>query len=253
MMPLGTDEQIVRYLLDEMNGEERSALEEHLSREPSFFEVIASAEDDMIMRYVRGDLEIRLLPRFTEVYLNSPSKRARVEQARSLQQAVRDTARSRKPGLFSRLFAAKSPGFRVAMLSAAAILVLIAVLWPWWRNRPFSQQPSLQDTSQLRVSLSPGLVRGGAGVQISLPSGTRQVQFELTLPKQATDESYRVILKTPEKPDVWSGLAVHKRLTATVRIPANLLVAGDYTLELQGRGADTSGEDIAIYYLRVMK
>ena len=63
MMPLGTDEQIVRYLLDEMNGEERSALEEHLSREPSFFEVIASAEDDMIMRYVRGDLEIRLLPR----------------------------------------------------------------------------------------------------------------------------------------------------------------------------------------------
>ena len=250
-MPLDTDEQIVRYLLDEMNGEERSALEEHLSREPAFFEVIASAEDDMIMRYVRGDLESRLLPRFREVYLNSPGKRVRVEQARSLQQAVRDAARSRKPGLFSQLFAA-SPGFRVAMLSAAAVLVLIAVLWPWWRNQPLSQQPPLHDISQLRVSLSPGLVRGGAGVQITLPSGTRQVQFELTLPKQATDDSYRVILKTPEKPDVWSGLAVRKGLTAIVRVPANLLAAGDYTLELQGR-TDTSGEGIAIYYLRVMK
>ncbi len=251
-MPLETDEQIVRYLLDEMNEEERSALEEHLSREPSFFEVIASAEDDMIMRYVRGDLESRLLPRFRDVYLNSPSKRARVEQARSLQQAVRDAARSRKPGLFSQLFAAKSPGFRVAMLSAAAVLVLMAVLWPLWRNPPLSQQPPLQDISQLRVSLSPGLVRGNAGVQITLPSRTRQVQFELTLPKQATDDSYRVILKTPEKPDVWSGLAVRKGLTATVRVPANLLAAGDYTLELQGR-TDTSGEGIAIYYLRVMK
>jgi len=252
-MPLDTDEQIVRYLLDEMTGEERSALEEHLSREPAFFEIIASAEDDMIMRYVRGDLESRLLPRFREVYLNSPNKRARVEQARSLQQAVRDAARSRKPGLFSQLFAAKSLGFRVAMLSAAAVLVLMAVLWPLWRNPPLSQQPPLQDISQLRVSLSPGLVRGNAGVQITLPSGTRQVQFELTLPKQATDDSYRVILKTPEKPDVWSGLAVRKGLTATVRVPANLLAAGDYTLELQGRGAGTSGEGIAIYYLRVMK
>jgi len=81
-------EQIVRYLLDEMNQIERTQMEERLVRDPSFFETIAAAEDDLIMQYLRGNLGRELLPRFTEVYMESPARRARVESARVLRDAV---------------------------------------------------------------------------------------------------------------------------------------------------------------------
>ncbi len=51
------EEQIVRYLLDQMGQEERSRMDERLSCDVAFFDLAASVEDDMIMRYVRHDLE----------------------------------------------------------------------------------------------------------------------------------------------------------------------------------------------------
>lgn len=241
------DDQIVRYLLHQMEAEERSGLEDRLVREPSFFEVIAATEDDMIMRYVRGDLDTRLLPRFEEIYLHSSSKRARVEQARLFQQAVRDAARTEKPSLLAQWFASPASRLRLVVYSAAlAAVILSAVLLPRWISYPSPQPP--QRLSSLRVSLDPGRVRSGAGVQIHLPAGTKQVEFQLALPPSASGESYRALLQTPERPQIWNGPAARKGQAVVVTVPADRLAAGDYTLELQVNDAG-----VADYYFRVLQ
>jgi hypothetical protein len=243
------EEQIVRYLLDEMNTEERSSLEDRLAQDPAVFEAIAATEDDVIMRYLRGDLDARLLPRFEEVYLHSPAKRARVEQARMLQQAVRDAGCSQRGSLSARWFALPASRLRLALLSAGlGVVVIAAVLLPRLPDRtPAPLMP--QNSSLLRVSLEPGLVRGSPGVQITPPPAIKQVQFKLTLPRQATDESYRAVLQTPERPELWKGLITRKEDVAILTIPANLLAAGDYMFLVQ---RTTAGQEtVAAYYFRV--
>jgi hypothetical protein len=200
----------------------------------------------MIMKYVRGDLEARLLSRFEAIYLHSPNKRLRVDQARLFQQAVRDATRTEKPSALAQWFASPASRLRFALYSAALVAVILAiVVLPRWQQ-PI--QRVLENPSPFAVSLSPGLVRGGTGVQIALPAGTRQVQFELALPQSVADEHYRVILGTPERPKVWSGTAARKGKAAVTTVPADLLGAGDYTLELQVNGAG-----VADYYFRIPK
>jgi len=253
-MPIETDEQILRYLLDEMNEEERSTLDEQLSREPFFFEVISAAEDDMIMKYVCGDLDRRLLTRFTEIYLNSPSKRVRVEEARIWQQAVHETARSREATASSRLRHPKKWKRRISLFSAAAVLIMLAVVLSLWKNHPSLQQVALQNTAPLRFSLTSGLVRGSTGVEITLPPGTRRVQFELTLSESVHSDNNRIVLKTIERSEVWTGSAVRSGPIVIVIIPANVLEAGDYTLELHAQDTSIGNEEgSAVYYFRVMK
>src|SRR5215813_1089146 len=98
VIPTGkTEEQIIRYLLDESRPEERLQLEERLVSDSSFFDVISSVEDDLIIGYIRGELPEPLLLRFSEVYLNNPVKLARIEAARALRTAVQEVSRTRRP------------------------------------------------------------------------------------------------------------------------------------------------------------
>ena len=248
-MPPATDEQIIRYLLDDMTAEERSSVEDHLSHDPSFFEQVSATEDDMIMRYVRGDLEERLLPRFTEVYLNSPARCARIDQARLLQQAARNASQSRKPGSLAFIPGPRRLVFAIA--SVAAVVALIVFLLPIWKNHSVSQQQPSNDYTQISFALEPGLVRGGGGALLALPPGARQVEFRLALPDSASDRSYRAALETPERPALWSDVVARQGTTIIAAVPADKLQPGDYTLKLLSTGA--GGEEVATYYFRVAK
>jgi hypothetical protein len=129
---------------------------------------------------------------------------------------------------------------------ALAAVIVCAIVLPRWTGH-LGDQP-LQNPLSLRVSLEPGLVRGGGGVQITLPAATRQVQFELALPQSATDETYHAVLETPERPQVWNGMATREGKAAIITIPSDLLAAGDYTIDLE-----VAGNRVANYYFRVLK
>ena len=244
MPPSENEDQIVRYLLDELDAEERARLEERLFREPSFFEHVASVEDDLIMQYVRGDLDGRLVSRFNEVYLSSPARRARVESARVLQQAVLDNAAKRSTAVSTKR------GIRISWLAAAvvAVIVLLAVLWPLWKKH--SPGPGPDAGTEVAFSLEPGLVRSGGGVSISVPQVDR-VRFTLALANATARKNYRAILGTPERPNAWSGVAVMKGSHLVTVMPADVLSRGDYNLQLQANDGGGKWEDVAVYYFRV--
>jgi hypothetical protein len=245
--PAKSEEVIVRYLLADVSEEESSQMEERLVHDPSFFDVVASVEDDLIMQFVRGDLESSKLSRFNEVYMNSPAKRARVESARAWRQAVRDAAGTRSPR------AVNSGWLRFATLAAAAVVIIVAVLW--WSPRKHPVPPPLATPAQFTEKISyasfalePGLTRSQGGTQISLPPGTTEVHFELAVANASAHKSYTAVLGTPERPAAWTSSVSAKDGSLLAVVPAKVLRPGDYTLELRaGR------EDVATYAFRVAK
>lgn len=246
--PPESEETIVRYLLDEMPAPERDKFEERFSQEPAFLETVSATEDDLIMQYVCGRLDARLSARFEEIYMQAPARRARVEAARALREAVQDASASSA----ERQRPVSSAIWRVALLAAAAMIVLAILVVPLWKRGPVTHNPIHSIGRQVAIALEPGQVRAGGGAQLSVPSDAQQVRFELAWPASATEEKYRVTLGTPEHPSVWSGAAVRQGPSLIATAPANILVSGDYSIELQaGRGE--AWEEVAAYYFRVVR
>jgi len=243
--PGESEERIVRYLFDEMGEEERSRLEEQLFHDPSFFERVHTVEDDLILRFVRGDLDSQLASRFTEVYMNEPTKRARVESARVWRQAAGEIAAS------SKLKPAFAFWLRFSAAVAAVVAILFILLSPLLRKKPVQQfVQTSEKTSYASFQLEPGLTRSRGGqLEINVSPGTDVVLLELALPDSAgRGETYHVVLGTPEHPAAWNGAASAKGAVAVASVPAKVLKAGDYTLELQ-----VDGKDVGTYSFRVAK
>jgi hypothetical protein len=236
-----SDEQIIGYLLDELAADDRQQIEERLFREPAFFERVSAVEDDLIMQYVRGDLQGDLLHRFTEVYLGSEAKRKRVDSAQALQQAVREIGKTQAK------VAPRSWRLRLAL--SAAAMVLLAVMWPLLRRPAPGSGHASPQAPEVAFSLDPGLVRGSGGVSIRVPMGTR-VRFHLALPDGSTSTSYHAIVGTPEHQNIWNGVATVEGSGLVTVVPADVLNPGDYTLQLE---ATVSGipENVSTYYFRV--
>jgi len=247
-LPAENEERIVRYLLDEMGEEERLRREDRLFHEPEFFELVHSVEDELILKFVRGDLESQPASRFSEVYMNEPAKRARVESARAWRQAAGEVAAASKFSPAGRLW------FRLSIYATAAVVLFaVLVLLQLQRKQPlqqFVQTSKTPSASFVTFVLEPGLTRsaGGGGVEIKVPPGTNLVRLELALPYPGKAETYHVVVGTPERPAMWDGAASPNNAMVVVNMPAKVLLAGDYTLELQA-----NGKEVATYSFRVAK
>jgi hypothetical protein len=240
-IPRNLRDQIVRYLLGEVDDVERNNFDERLISMPEFSDTIASIEDELIMQYVRGDLDPRLVPRFNEIYLSSPAKLARVKNAQALGRAVREVSAERVP------HTARSLQTRVSIAAVAAVVTLMAVLWPIWRRSP-SDHGKPGKTSYVSFSLEPGITRSSEGAQIALPRDIDEVHFELAVPHAAALPTYDAVLGTPERPGAWKGVAASQNGHLIVAVPVKVLSAGDYALELQ-----RSGKEVMTFYFRVAK
>jgi len=245
-----SDQEIIRYLLNEMEEQELSMMEEQVIQDAAFFDLVAAVEDEMIMQYVRGDMQGRLKTRFEQVYLGSTERRARVESARELRAAVREVAASRRPG---RGFWPPMPRLRLQLIFAVLIVGVAAIVWPLWKSGFFGGkgQPLVQVQQTVAISLSPGLLRSGAGVQISMPRGTSQLEFHLAVAGLPVYESYQVVLGTPERPGVFTGPAAPKGSLMIATVPCTALTAGDYTLQLQGVASSGDPKPIGTYFFRL--
>lgn len=247
------DQEIVRYLLDEMEDEERSMMEQSLVQDTAFFEIVAAVEDEMIMKYVRGEIQGRFKARFEQVYLGSPERRARVDSARELRDAVREIAASRQK---SRGFWNFFPVFRMRWaLASLAIAICVFSLVPmlkngWVHEKKAAVQPVQQ---QFAIFLKPGRLRSGGGEQITVPHGIEQLHFSLSISGLPAYDRYQIVVGTPEHPRLFTGMAFRQGSSMTANVPAAQLAAGDYTLELLGVVPDGAGQPIETYFFRLAK
>src|SRR5215468_6969917 len=81
---ISSDQTIIKYLLNDLSGEEQARFEEAYLSDESLFEQVKALEEELIEDYVKEDLSARERDLFEHHYLASNQRRARVETARQL-------------------------------------------------------------------------------------------------------------------------------------------------------------------------
>jgi anti-sigma factor RsiW len=265
---------VQQYLLGLLPAERLSALEERLLTDEAFFNELLIAEDELIDRYLAGQVYGAERESFESHFLQPPERRKKLRFARTLRRCVaakgagevevavesseekREAARpfERRPTFLSTL-RARSPAFTGSM-AAAALLLLLVGSWVWMSSMRPSREPRRIPAVTL-VTLSPGLARGGGEVtKVKVGADSEEVQFRLRL---EGDEyrSYSAALLSAEG----STVMTDERLipepsdggeAVVFHAPARALPPGDYQLKLKGVNADGTSESVGSYPFRVL-
>jgi hypothetical protein len=87
------DEDLMRrFLIGEVEPDERARIEELFMRDPEYFEALCAVEEEMILSHVRGDLPERWRAPFEAHVLASPAGRRKVEDTGALLQVLAKSA-----------------------------------------------------------------------------------------------------------------------------------------------------------------
>lgn len=146
-----------RFLLGDVSAPERAQIEDRFLASDDFHQELLIAEDDLIDAYARGELPATERARFEQHYLSSPTRRARLEFARTLHQTISATPPSvvpaRTPGraispwraLFGGLFV-RRPALGFTMAAAALLCVVLGGLWLFEEKAPPRPAPQIAQT-----------------------------------------------------------------------------------------------------------
>ncbi len=262
---------VQQYLLGLLPPERLPALEERLLTDEAFFNELLIAEEELIDRYLAGQVYGAEREGFESHFLLPPERRKKLRFARTLRRCVaakgavevevaaespekkREAARpfERRPTFLSTL-RGRSPALTASM-AAAALLLLLVGSWVWLSGT----WPRREPHRILAVTLSPGLTRGGGEVtKVKVGADSEEVQFRLRL---EGDEyrSYSAALLSAEG----STVLTNERLSpepsdggeaVVFRAPPRVLPPGDYQLKLTGINADGTSESVGSYPFRVL-
>ncbi|HEU0185448.1 MAG TPA: hypothetical protein VFS27_09040, partial [Blastocatellia bacterium] len=132
----GSDQAIIRYLLNELSDDDQARFEEAYFSDGRLFEQVRALEEDLIDDYVKGGLSGDQRRRFESHYLASGQRRARIETSRqmvelcSLNAPAQTAPGKRVEALFSslrrRLHFLDSWRLAPVLGAASAVLLLLA-------------------------------------------------------------------------------------------------------------------------------
>jgi pyruvate/2-oxoglutarate dehydrogenase complex dihydrolipoamide acyltransferase (E2) component len=276
MTPLNGDLQpkIEDYLLGRLARAEQSRIESLLFEDDEVFEAIRAAEDDLIDRYLAGELSSADKEAFERKFAASPSRQERIAIARTVSRALTpEAARAAEvataPARRAWLPSAKRLSLPAGAGLAAALIVAIV-----WLGRLTTrvdqvgpQQPAVQPMSSASTVTTeappaPALfllrrveLRRGEGrlPVLRIAEGTAAIRLRAELEAPMTTSRHAVALRRVEGSIVWRGWAQQDadRRTVTVTVPARVLEAGDYVLSLTA--PESPPEDAAEYLFRVSR
>lgn len=126
MSESGEQLKLRRYLLNELDEDERALIEERFFVDEEYFERLSMAEENLFQDYADGALDAGDRAKFEKYFLLSEENRQKVKFARALRDVVREEKKARdvkkKPSFFESLTAFLS----VRSLAAVLILAVIA-------------------------------------------------------------------------------------------------------------------------------
>jgi hypothetical protein len=147
------DELAVRFLLDQLSEEDRSAIEERFFKDDTVFEDLEIVEEELIERYLDNRLKVNDRESFEKLIAKSPRLRERLAFARILTSKVDES----KPAVvidpkptsswWERLLGSailQRPAYRMALVAALLIVVLGGVAWMVRQSRLENQRLEAQ-------------------------------------------------------------------------------------------------------------
>jgi hypothetical protein len=270
MAALGTDlrAKIEAYLLGRLPDDEQTRIEALLFEDDDVFEAIKDAEDDLIDRYLAGELVPADREAFERTFATSASRQQRIALARLLSQGVASGGPVPEPAppagieprhrRLARASATRRAGIAAAAALAAALVVGFA--WRTWFATPGDQRPSSGETMRSSggsVATLPldriALRRSDGSIpRLRVPEGTTVIHLEPELEAPIRGARYEVTLRRVEGHVAWQGTvpADDGQRRLTVVVPARLVGPGDYVLRVAVPGSPP--EDSAEYPFRLV-
>jgi hypothetical protein len=288
---LDKDRVVIRYLLGDLSDEEQAGLEEKYFGDDEFFEQVLVVEDELIDGYVRGELSAHERELFEKRFSLSEKHHQRLAFARLLNKSqtpatAAETNRTPVPEPISwwrsafALLRAQNPILQFAPLALLLLIALALFSIVRWRQQsgpsqslaqqqenreqpPANMRPhhNSQGRPPATLLLVPGSVRSvGAANTLSIPTDAEQATVQVILEEDAY-KLYRAEIKRVEghavpllkDGEVESQATDSGERVIVLKIPAQLLTAGDYQLRLGGIIAGQKTETIADYNFRVVR
>jgi hypothetical protein len=257
---LDQEQMMFRYLLeaDKLPAQEVERFEDEYFGDDETFALLLAAEDELIDRYLRGELGARDREGFEGHFLRSTRRRQKVENAKAMRRVIPELAASKRPGpepgstrqsfvsmISFRLYGQKF--LSGAALAMAALLIVVAgmsVLRIRRSNQAVEQARKEQAVLERQVAdarkesglLAERLQRANdqlanlAGGQDESPASSAPIaRFSLNLDTGSRSGGETMKLVIPSKVDV-----------ARLRILLSTSEYGNYQAELKPVGSDVS-------------
>jgi hypothetical protein len=268
---------MTRFLLGSLTPAERELIEARLAADPAYFEALCALEDELILRWHRGELSENERQAFAGAYLASPGRAARVEGGRLLIGAIDDVQRQQAAHVSWRARRWLATPWQVPRLAAAAAAVLLVAVVPALyemgavirrlqrverENATLRRNIGVTPHRTVVFPLSPVTERGN-----ETPSGSNTLriprdaddvwlQFEVVDPGPAAEfeavlEPIDHTLATVPRPVRLERTA--KAALVTLTVAAVDLLDGDYVLKLRRPVAGGSFEVVAARTFRVLR
>jgi hypothetical protein len=193
VMDLDNERIMTRYLLGDPTLADRAPIEDGLSRDALYFEALCALEDEVILKWHRGELSDDECRLFTLAYLSSPTRHARVESTRALIDAIDGARAAQHVSIWIRMrrwfvTPRQVPQFAIAAL--AAILVA-AVGFAVYRMNGVTGQLTRGERESVELRQQTGAAHTLAVAFTLSPVGERSQDTERTnvvrVPRQAAE------------------------------------------------------------------
>ena len=252
------ENQLIRYVLDDLPANERELVEERYFKDDDYYEALLAIEAETVRDWVAGALPAARALRFEARLKQDAKLRERVSMVEVVSGRWRSepAAKSRRP-VFLPL---RLNWMRVALAGVAALLVgALGLIVQRASNRidllqtrfDAAQRPIVVDRSgpfNPTFSLSAGETRGrDARSPLYIPPEASAVKLQLFIPEH--DTPVRIVLRRADSSaETWS-ISRDNLGKVEIEIPAGLLNRGDYEL----RALTSSGQEIDSWAFRIMR
>lgn len=150
MRVMDQENQLKRYLLNDLPGDQREAVEDRYLADREWFDRLQVAEDDLVDAYVQGRLTARERALFEQNYMCIAEHRRRVELARALMAYTDARAAARPPAKvslgrrFARTLRLDSPAVRWVLATGFMLALVGGPFMAWRLSRLSAELDSLR-------------------------------------------------------------------------------------------------------------
>lgn len=272
MAQVDDERMMTRFLLgDAMAPADRTAIEERLIADPTYFEALCALEEELILKWHRGELSDAEVHLFTETYLSSPSRQGRVASVRELIEATerwKHNAATRSSFWSMRRWLGTPLHQPQYALRAAAALLLVAVLGVAVYQIARSRAPQRAEQEQtaprtvVAFTLSPVTERGpeaaGGTNVVRIPRDADEVSLRFETIDPGSAVGFDTILQPLERVTAPTARPARVERTAagalvTLTVAVSDLPDGDYLLRLRRITTGDTPEIVATRAFRVTR
>jgi len=249
-----------RYLLGDMTPAEKERFEERYFGDDAAYSALCAAEEELIDSFLCGRLSRPCRRKFERIYLASPLRAAKVEEARQLMMAVLPVGVA-KPFWrgAAEFFWSQSRLFRFCAASGCLVVLLAG---SWLLDRTFRLQNQLRQAREVRASkqverrgdavgteagaatmavlLTPGLAKGSQPLsRTSLGPNAEVLRVLLVVDSSTLYDRYCAALRTPEGDELWRQSSLRRRsfqgrAVVALLLPSDALIGSDFIIQLEG-------------------